>query len=149
MYLSLKFFCKAIKGRFAADFREVALEWMPIAQARIEYIDSAFTLSNSSDIDDSSNSMGYKGDDKFNYFHGKKWGLKFFTKVMAKILIDDKEKLLSDASRIKIDFYAKNFDFFVEFFCNIWSHKWPERILGELLKCLYNFMMKQSERLGK
>lgn len=63
---------------------------MPIAQARIEYIDSTFTLSNSLDIDYSSNSMGYKGDDKFNYFHGKKWGLKFFSRVMTKILIEDK-----------------------------------------------------------
>lgn len=91
--------------------------------------------------------MGEKGNDKFNYFHSKKWAIKLLSIAIEKILVypENNNKAYHEVNL----FYYKNYNQIISLFKNIWNNHWPERIAFELLVCFDNFIQKKPQRLAE
>lgn len=55
---------------------------------------------------DSSKSLGSKGDARFNYFHGKKWALKFLSLFFEKVAVYKQKN--NEFNSLTISFYSEN-----------------------------------------
>ncbi len=50
--------------------------------------------------------MGSKGDARFNFFHGKKWALKFLYSFIEKVAVYKKNN--NEFNSLAINFYSSN-----------------------------------------
>ncbi len=112
LYLSIKLISKSFQQECALRLREIGVEWADIAIRNISHEEAEFK-------NDPRSPMGSKGDAKFNFFHGKKWALKFLFSFIQKVAVYKKKN--NEFNSLAINFYASNMNTLMEIFRACWN----------------------------
>lgn len=67
--------------------------------------------------------MGVKGNDRFNFYHGKKWALKFLYRFFERVLVLRNKN--PTYNQLTIDFYQRNLETILEIFREGWERDEP------------------------